>query len=143
MGIVINEEIDYYLYSVTLPEGWEVKSTDHTMWNKLVDNKGRKRASFFEGPFYDRDSFVNFEARFRISTNRETIEHDDGSKTKGDWFVAIYDGEAVLYPDEVIRISHNDKNFHDKEKDAREQLNHVLKEKYPNYEDFTAYWDEE
>ncbi len=47
MGIVVGDNIDDLFMSVVLPEGWSIKSTDHSMYLNLVDNKGYKRASIF------------------------------------------------------------------------------------------------
>ena len=61
VGIEILDSYDDLFWNVKLPEGWEVKATDHTMWNELVDDKSRKRASFFyKAAFYARDAFIRF-----------------------------------------------------------------------------------
>jgi hypothetical protein len=45
--------------SATLPKGWQVKPTDHSMWSDLLDETGKKRASiFYKAAFYDRDAFM-------------------------------------------------------------------------------------
>lgn len=60
---------DELFCDVQLPEGWKKRSTSHSMWNELVDNKGRVRATFFyKAAFYDRDAFIHFERRFSFST---------------------------------------------------------------------------
>jgi hypothetical protein len=47
---------------VSLPPGWKVVPTDHSMWSDLVDAKGEKRASiFYKAAFYDRDAFIRIE----------------------------------------------------------------------------------
>lgn len=44
---------------VILPSGWKIVPTDHDMWSKLVDDKGRVRAEiFYKAAFYDRRAFV-------------------------------------------------------------------------------------
>jgi len=54
---------------VELPIGWKKRSTGHSMWNDLVDDKGRVRATFFyKAAFYDRDAFINFERRYDFRT---------------------------------------------------------------------------
>jgi len=59
---------DTLFADVQLPEGWKKRSTGHSMWNELVDNKGRVRATFFyKSAFYDRDAFINFERRFSFN----------------------------------------------------------------------------
>ncbi|MEK6880300.1 MAG: hypothetical protein AABY22_11860, partial [Nanoarchaeota archaeon] len=67
MGIKVieNTKDDDLFMNVILPDGWKKQGTDHSMWNNLIDNKGRIRATFFyKAAFYDRDAFINFETRY-------------------------------------------------------------------------------
>lgn len=44
---------------VTLPDGWEIKPTDHDMWTTLHDETGLERAAiFYKAAFYDRKAHV-------------------------------------------------------------------------------------
>ena len=59
MGIVFGKDVDDLFVYVTLPEGWKKVATDHSMWSRLVDDKGQERASiFYKAAFYDRDAFL-------------------------------------------------------------------------------------
>jgi len=61
-GIVFGEpsKDDPLFCAVTLPEGWQVRPTDHSMWSELVDKEGTVRASiFYKAAFYDRDAFLS------------------------------------------------------------------------------------
>lgn len=61
LGIIITGEYDDLFYNVTLPENWEIRATDHTMWNELVDAEGRVVAKFFyKAAIYDRSAFIRF-----------------------------------------------------------------------------------
>lgn len=52
---------------VELPKGWKKVATNHSMWNNLVDEKGRIRATFFyKAAFYDREAFIRPCRRFKI-----------------------------------------------------------------------------
>ena len=69
MGIVFGKEVDDLFVEVTLPAGWKKEATDHSMWSKLVDDKGRERASiFYKAAFYDRDAHINITQRFHCMT---------------------------------------------------------------------------
>lgn len=60
---------DELFVDVILPEGWKIKGTSHSMWNNLIDQNGRIRASFFyKAAFYDRDAFLTFKTRYSINT---------------------------------------------------------------------------
>lgn len=82
MGIeLLDIEADDLFMDVALPNGWELKQTDHSLWSNLLDDQGRVRGSIFhKGVFYDRDAFFNFTKRFSISTE-----------------IADYDKEAFRY----------------------------------------------
>lgn len=72
MGITFLRKVDgdNLFCEVVLPQKWHLKPTDHSMWSKLVDDKERSRASiFYKAAFYDRDAFVNLEARFSIKSH--------------------------------------------------------------------------
>lgn len=51
---------------VALPAGWKIKATDHSMWSKLLDDKGREVGSiFYKAAFYDRDAFFDLSKEFQ------------------------------------------------------------------------------
>lgn len=53
---------------VTLPEGWKIERTDHSMHTKLVDEKGRKRGGiFYKAAYYDRSANMHFTRRFTVN----------------------------------------------------------------------------
>lgn len=62
MGIVFGDivEGDPIFQQATLPDGWSIKKTDHSMWTKLVDDQGTERASiFYKAAFYDRRALIH------------------------------------------------------------------------------------
>lgn len=143
MGIVIIDEYDDLFYNVQLPEGWEIKATDHNMWNDLYDDKGRKRASFFyKAAFYDRDAFINFTARYHISVDHDADITADWKVWEAADFVGIVeDCDEVIFRTECVPVS-GTYSGDDAIKDRlREQLNSYMTEHYPNYKDIHAYWD--
>ncbi|MFA5166678.1 MAG: hypothetical protein WC449_05335 [Candidatus Paceibacterota bacterium] len=53
---------DKLFLNATFPAGWSLQPTNHSMWNQLIDDKGKKMASiFYKAAFYDRDAFGRFE----------------------------------------------------------------------------------
>jgi len=45
----------------TLPDGWQRRATDHSMWSVIVDALGRDRVEvFYKAAFYDRSAFMRF-----------------------------------------------------------------------------------
>lgn len=58
-GVIQGEAVDDLFCAATLPTGWQLKATDHSMWSNLVDARGLVRGSvFYKAAFYDRDAFV-------------------------------------------------------------------------------------
>jgi hypothetical protein len=98
LGFTIGDAINELFMKVTMPTGWTIQATDHSMWSNLVDDKGRKRASmFYKGAFYDRDAFLTFNRRFSISS--EIPDHDEEQFHQKDEFI-ITGHKPELVPDE-------------------------------------------
>lgn len=79
-GVIKGDSADDLFVHCQLPEGWQKRATDHSMWSELIDAEGLKRASiFYKAAFYDRDAFVDvIEQRYR-AVNR----HHDGARGYG------------------------------------------------------------
>lgn len=144
--------------NVELPEGWKIEPTDHNMWSKLVDDKGRERASiFYKAAFYDRDAHINVERRFSI---RERYPDD---KDYDKVFAVVLDGgKKEVWKSEVFGASEDlkqvkkDRNHlkmlsperqnevwdESGSKFARKAALAWLAEHYPDHESLSAYWDE-
>ena len=143
MGIVITEECDDLFWNVELPDGWKIEATDHSMWNNLFDDKGRKRANFFyKAAFYDRDAFINFDTRFHISVDHVAdINSDYEAWQNSDYQGTVKDGEEIIFSTECVPSSRNyrkDEKVRDK---LWKQLEKYMNENYPDYKDIHAYWD--
>lgn len=143
MGIKIIDEYDDLFYNVVLPDGWKVEATDHTMWNELIDNKGRKRASFFyKAAFYDRDAFINFETRFHLNvTHTADPSEDYDIWKKSDLQGTIKDGDIIIAQTRCVPAT---EDYHEEDKIEKElwaELETFMKDHWPEYEDVHAYWD--
>jgi hypothetical protein len=143
MGIEIIEEYDDLFWSVKLPEGWEIRATDHTMWNELIDNKGKKRATFFyKAAFYDRDAFTNFQTRFQVSVDHTADPSSDYEVwCKSDYIGTVKDGEEVIYKTDLVAAT-GDYSEDDKVKKVLwDELEDYMGKNYPDYKDINAYWE--
>ena len=144
MGIQIIDEHDDLFWNVKLPEGWEIKATDHSMWNELFDNKGRKRATFFyKAAFYDRDAFIRFTTRFHVSVDHTAPEEAPYEEWKmSDYQGIVKDGEVVICSTECVPATgdyHKDDKVTD---ELREQLERFMADHYPDYKNINAYWED-
>lgn len=144
MGIKVIEECDDLFFTVELPEGWEIKATDHSMWNNVVDDKGRKRISFFyKGSFYDRDAFSNFECRYSFKISPFDDYKSDVSYQERKfkpWKLFITDcGKKIKELKEMVATT--DKEYYKIDDVLREIAVKYLDGNYPEWRDINAYWD--
>lgn len=145
MGIKIIDEYDDLFWNVQLPDGWKIEATNHSMWNSLIDNNGRERASFFyKAAFYDRDAFINFETRYTTCIDHTLkyaeVGYDKWRKSPSIGYVK--DCGVIIYST-ASRPSFEDYFEQQKktEKPINKELNKYMNEHYPNYKDVNAYWD--
>lgn len=144
MGIKIIEDYDDLFYSVELPDGWKIKPTDHSMWNEVIDDKGRTRISFFyKGAFYDRDAFSNFERRYDYAVlpfdNYEShVTYEE--RLTNPWRLWITDGHKRIYSIEERSVTTTEEKWK-----MQVELDKIgekyMVEHYPDWEDINAYWD--
>lgn len=166
MGIKVveNSEGDDLFVDVVLPKGWKLEFTDHSMWNSLIDNKGRERATiFYKAAFYDRDAFINFNQRIHFRIDRLGFIEGNYERENGVYVsqntpfvgrVTDYD-ESILFETEQIKCDVEfvdyegrqvySEEYKEKSREAENKLKtsclEYLKKNYPEYEDINAYWD--
>ena len=133
---------------VQLPPGWEIKRTDHSMWTKLCDDKGRERAAiFYKAVFYDRSAHMNMTRRFRI----ESYAHADHNIMA---LSRVMDQDKVLFESERLPLLNDDDKYGAKipgepphvrapsKRDlAAKQCSEWLAANYPDWGNVSAYWD--
>lgn len=143
MGIGVSRDYDDLFWSVSLPVGWEIRATDHTMWNELIDDKGRKRATFFyKAAFYDRNAFINFETRYKIeSTHIADSEEDYEVWSKSDHVGYVKDGDTILYQTELIPAIDDFSKDYEIDKALYAELEKYMAVHYPEWKNTQAYWD--
>lgn len=142
MGVVFGEPVegDPLFRDATLPEGWSVKPTDHSMWLDLVDEKGRKRgAMFYKAAFYDRGAHINPCRRFTVQTQYA----EDGEQAHlGDYVGDTLKGETYPYREETSVFYAPTVEGDAWGDESRKACVAWLNEHYPNWEDASAYWDD-
>lgn len=138
MGIKVftSSKGDDLFMGVKLPDGWKKEATDHSMWNNLVDDKGRIRATFFyKAAFYDRDAFVNFETRYGTKTDFSdplTYSHQVIDKATSE--ILFHSG---TYP----RDSMGKPDYFKQQEKFQKQCNDFLNHKFSDWQNINAYWD--
>jgi hypothetical protein len=128
-------EGDAMFQYVELPKGWQKVATDHSMWSKLVDDKGRERALiFYKAAFYDRSAYLTLSCRYHTSFDYDRFDSESIGVTN------ITDGMEVIHTTEPILASKGDESYIVSEKTNRAATK-WLDKNYPSWRDPSAYWD--
>lgn len=143
MGIKVIDEYDDLFWNVQLPDGWKIEATSHPLWNDLIDDKGRKRASFFyKAAFYDRDAFINFDTRYTIRVDHTADYAEVGYEAwcKSPTIGYVKDCGEIIHST-ATKDSFDDFSKQDEvEESTKEELENYMAEHYPDYKDVNAYW---
>ncbi len=139
-GVIFGDKVfgnNIFTY-VTLPAGWEKVAMSHSMHSKLVDDKGRTRATMFVGAArYDRNTHLNATRRFHT-------DMDHGRRHEGVVVIPITDGDTTVfttqeYPYKGTMYLSDD--YWAQNRAATDEAKAWLEENYPKWEDPSAYWD--
>lgn len=144
MGITVIDKFDDLFYNVTLPNGWKKESTDHSMWNNLLDEQGRIRATiFYKAAFYDRDAFINFERRYNTNYEPFDVKASEGlsysEKELLPYCGVIKDGNVVIWKTEP-EAAKTDRGAYELHRQLQGLAIEHLETLYPKFEDVNAYW---
>lgn len=129
---------DKIFVECTFPKGWKLEGTGHSMWNNILDDKGRVRAMFFfKAAFYDYNAHIGLPScRYIAKLNYSEDKSDHYAK------VVIMDtvGEKVI---EEINTFKTREEYMTALRDNKEMAGAYerLDELFPNANDPMAYWD--
>lgn len=139
VGFRFGENVDELFVACAFPEGWKLKATDQAIYSDLFDAKDRRRALiFYKAAFYDQRAEFALLQRFTVNSYVEV-----GPKTME---VVVRDG------DQIIERFGTWEHAGDRGREAlRKSLEHQtsleekaaawLNERWPKWDDPTAYWD--
>lgn len=128
-GIVRGDDVDDLFVRVALPQGWAIVPTDHSMWSKLLDERGRERATmFYKAAFYDRAAHISLLRYVRVTRRYYDAERET------DAAVITADGPTLFVSPRVPQD-------HFKEIDQIEAIAQAwIGVNYPDHENPLAYW---
>ena len=133
---------DKVLCIATLPEGWELKATSHSMWNDIIDRNGMKRGSmFYKAAFYDRCAYMTVERRYEVCStdvdgDYSTIEIYFGNENE-----RLFVAGQVHTPKDISREER--KAIYVKTEKLKALAKRFGDENYPGWESVHAYWENE
>jgi hypothetical protein len=136
LGFTFGDDYDDIFVNAAFPAGWKLKPTDHSMWNDLLDAKGRKRAAmFYKGAFYDRSAHIHLARRFNVNGYHGCEDRKATSHA-----VVVEDCGTVIESFGLVPSEYSDGNYAAR-KALEEKAKAWLTERYPEWENPLAYWD--
>lgn len=132
IGFKFKDIGDDVLFQASLPEGWTLKS-DGGYWTDLIDEKGRKRGSYFyKGAFYDRSGHMSLSRRFQA-----TYDHINPEDWESPVKVFVKDADGTI----LFEAGQCAKAYSDECDALMSQAKDYLNTNYPGWEDASRYWD--
>lgn len=129
VGVVRGDDVDDLFVRVQLPAGWRVEPTEHSMWSKLLDERGRERASmFYKAAFHDRAAHISLSRYVRVTRRYYDAERET------DAAVVTADGAV---PFETPRVPQDHFGEIDQIEAAAQAW---IGFNYPDHENPLAYW---
>ncbi len=129
-------EDDPMFQYVELPAGWKKEPTNHPMWSKLLDDKGREHASiFYKAAFYDRNARLHLTPRFGFHRDYDKEEKEGIAVTH------ITDGVNVIHTTKPIKLPDDNLKRYEVSHKADETAVTWLDKRYPDWRNPGAYWD--
>lgn len=120
--------------SVEFPAGWSIKPTEHSMWSRLCDLRGRERAAiFYKAAFYDRSAHLRLTPAVRIERLYEKPTDYHIVKLQG---VEVF--RTLPFP---AWTRENAESQRELEKMSEKAAQDYVSEHYPNAQDLSAYWE--
>lgn len=133
LGPVEGDDLFQY---VELPKGWKKERTSHPMWSKLIDDKGRERATiFYKAAFYDRSAHLSLSTRFNVQRDYDRQNKD------GVAVAHVIDGGKVVYTTDPIKLPAGNIRKYEEARKADVAAAEWLKKNYPDWRNPCAYWD--
>ena len=133
---------DNVLCVATLPEGWSLKATDHSMWNDIIDENGMKRGSmFYKAAFYDRNAYMTLERRYEVCSTAVDGDYSTREIYFGNENERLFVAGQVHTPKDISREER--KALYDKTDELKVLAKKFGDENYPGWESVHAYWGNE
>ena len=150
-GFVFGNEVDDVFIAVKLPAGWKKQATDHSMWSDLLDDKGRRRAGiFYKAAFYDRRGHMSWARRFSVEVklegDRSIYDYDLREVGQARCYAVVLDAGTETYRTQLSSSPLSGNAYDEANEKLKEPLveeaQQWLTERYPNWQDDFAHWDD-
>lgn len=142
IGIKFGANVDDLFITVTLPKGWKLQATTHSMHSDLLDHHGRKRAGiFYKAAFYDRRASMSMRRRYSVASTPCTADGTPASYGADEHThrsVDVLDCDTVI--NHVGRCADAD---YSSESELQSRARYFLDCHLPVWDDPMAHWDEQ
>ena len=148
IGFIFGANIDDMFIEATLPAGWQKQPTGHSMWSKILDDRGRERFSiFYKAAFYDRSAFLSPVNRFSVTAEPINGWADGGGE--GAAYVGrVFDCGTQIWqslPTPPMPAYSVERDvlmaWYEQQDTVREHARAWLCAQYPDYNNPLAYWE--
>jgi len=149
VGFKFGEPIDEWFVSCQLPDGWTKQAIDHHMWSNLLDHmwsnllddQERTRASIgYKAAFYDKWTKFNPITRFSVIARPVNGDYDAPNETTP-YEAIVKDGDVIMSRTPGVFPS-DDVPWFKLEGVVYPAAERWLAERYPDWRNPFAYWDE-
>lgn len=148
LGIVFGKDVDDLFVGVTLPQGWRIAPTEHSMWSDLLDVQGRKRAGvFYKAAFYDRRAHMHLNRRYSYGTRPVGGWEQERGQRAFEGYVSDFTGDLFVTSPTVMepKFDREARELWDawaKDKDAKsDEAEQWLVAHFPDWKNPLAYWE--
>lgn len=140
LGFRFGDKIDEVFQEATLPDGWKIVATGHSMHSDIVDSKGNVRGSlFYKAAFYDRRANAGLCTRYMAGTVYD-CEKAGSHLPKESYVYAVVDRITGIVKTFGEPISQDNDPGWEAEDALDDKARAWLAENYPNHENPAAYW---
>ena len=141
LGFVFNDiPGDDVLCNAILPEGWSMRTTEHSMQNEIMDENGMKRGSmFYKAAPYDRCAHMSLERRYKVCLGHVGDDYSTSEVYFGNEKEKLFIAGQVHIPKDISHEEMLTKYYEmDELKDVAKNFGD---ENYPGWESALAYWE--
>lgn len=139
-GMTVGGEFDDLFNYVTLPAGWQIVASDHSMWTQLADEQGRARALiFYKGAFYDRRAHIVIQPRHYWN---EDFESDAPNVLAQVWDRGVFPPAIIFEAGKAERKDRMDYSpeFQAQSNAMEKAAREYLATNFPDHYNPLAYW---
>lgn len=143
LGFKFSEIDDELLYQAILPDGWDVRATEHHMWSEIIDKDENVRGTiFYKASVYDRHAFMSLKQKYEI---KEKVNSDSDTLKYNFYFG---NEKEKIYSSSEIEFSYDDyeerPELYDMLLDsAKEDVKNFADKNYPDWNNVKNYWSKE